>query len=78
MRMAKSSSAADKTVVAVLTADPAFEQSVRATFGASGAIELRVVSGTIAASTGSTPTASPSSSSISMPAAATRWRRWSV
>ena len=37
MRMAKSSSAANKTVVAVLTADPAFEQSVRSTFGASGA-----------------------------------------
>jgi len=36
------------TVVAVLTADPAFEQSVSATFGASGAIELRVVRGTIA------------------------------
>ena len=48
MRMAKSSSATNKTVVAVLTADPAFEQSVRSTFGASGAIELRIVSGTIA------------------------------
>jgi pilus assembly protein CpaE len=36
------------TVVAVLTADPAFEQSVSATFGASGAIELRVVRGTVA------------------------------
>jgi pilus assembly protein CpaE len=31
-----------------LTADPAFEQSVSATFGASGAIELRVVRGTVA------------------------------
>ena len=48
MRMAKSSNASN-TVVAVLTADPAFEQSVSATFGASGAIELRVVRGTIAA-----------------------------
>jgi pilus assembly protein CpaE len=47
MRMAKSSNASN-TVVAVLTADPAFEQSVSATFGASGAIELRVVRGTIA------------------------------
>jgi len=36
------------TVVAVLTADPTFEQSVSATFGASGAIELRVVRGTVA------------------------------
>ena len=47
MRMAKPSNASN-TVVAVLTADPAFEQSVSATFGASGAIELRVVRGTIA------------------------------
>jgi pilus assembly protein CpaE len=34
--------------VAVLTADPAFEQSVRATFGASGSIDLRVISGSVA------------------------------
>ena len=47
MRMTKSTNASN-TVVAVLTADPAFEQSVSATFGASGAIELRVVRGTIA------------------------------
>jgi pilus assembly protein CpaE len=46
--MAKSSSTTNKTVVAVLTADPAFAQSVSATFGASGAIELRMVTGTIA------------------------------
>ena len=52
MRMAKSSSATNKTVVAVLTADPAFEQSVRSTFGASGAIELRIVSGTVASAGG--------------------------
>jgi pilus assembly protein CpaE len=45
--MAKSPNAAH-TVVAALTADPAFEQSLRATFGASGAIELRLVSGTVA------------------------------
>jgi pilus assembly protein CpaE len=44
--MAKTSSAANKTVVAVITADPAFEQSVRSTFGASSAIELRVIAGT--------------------------------
>jgi pilus assembly protein CpaE len=37
----------NKTVVAVLTADPAFEQAVRSTFAASGAIELRVISGAI-------------------------------
>src|SRR5258707_4681818 len=47
MRMAKSSNASNP-VVAVLTADPAFEQSVSATFGASGAIELRVVRGPVA------------------------------
>ncbi len=47
MRMATSSKASN-TVVAVLTADPAFEQSVSTTFGASGAIELRVVHGTVA------------------------------
>jgi pilus assembly protein CpaE len=48
MRMTKASNAANRTVVGVLTADPAFEQQVRTTFGASGAIELRVVSGTVA------------------------------
>jgi len=42
------SSSANKTVVAVLTADSAFEQAVRSTFGASGAIELRLIAGTIA------------------------------
>jgi pilus assembly protein CpaE len=42
------SSGASRTVVAVLTADPAFEQSARSTFGASSAIELRVTNGTIA------------------------------
>ena len=48
MRLAKSSSATNKTVVAVLTADPAFEQAMRSTFGASGAIELRIISGNLA------------------------------
>src|SRR3954469_22285498 len=47
MRMATPSNSSN-TVVAVLTADPAFEQSVSTTFGASGAIELRVVRGTVA------------------------------
>jgi pilus assembly protein CpaE len=42
------SNAANRTGVAVLTADPAFEQSVRATFGASGSIDLRVISGSLA------------------------------
>ena len=45
--MRKPSDPAGKTVVTVLTADAAFEESVRATFGASGAIELHIVSGTI-------------------------------
>src|SRR6476619_1282897 len=47
MRMATSSKASN-TVVAVLTADTALEPSVSTTFGASGAIELRVVRGTVA------------------------------
>jgi pilus assembly protein CpaE len=46
MRIARTSGPDNKTVVAVQTADPAFEQSVRSTFGVSGAIELRVISGT--------------------------------
>ena len=50
------------------------------TFGASGAIELRVIAGTLGAVDGRHrhATASPSSSSISMPAAPRRWRRWSA
>jgi pilus assembly protein CpaE len=43
--MAKPSSTAGQTVVVALTADPAFEQLLRATFGASAAIELRIISG---------------------------------
>jgi pilus assembly protein CpaE len=46
--MSRTSSAANKTGVVVLTADPAFEESARSTFGASGQIELRIVSGTVA------------------------------
>ncbi len=38
--------------MAVLTGDPAFEQSVRQTFGASGAIELRIVPGSVASMDG--------------------------
>ena len=74
MRMTKSSSAANRTVVAVLTADPAFEQSVRATFGASGRSSCASCPARSPASTNSTPKASPSSSSISTPAAARRWQ----
>ena len=48
MRLEKSSGATNKTVVAVLTPDPAFEQAMRSTFGASGAIELRMISGSLA------------------------------
>jgi pilus assembly protein CpaE len=43
----RSFSAANKTGVAVLTADPAFEQSVRSTFVASAQITLRVTPGTV-------------------------------
>jgi pilus assembly protein CpaE len=45
MRMTKST--ANKTGVAAMTADAAFEQSLRVTFGASGQIELRLVSGSV-------------------------------
>src|SRR3954452_15724766 len=45
--MARVSSTANRTSVVVLTADSAFEQSLRATFGSSGQIELRLVSGSI-------------------------------
>jgi pilus assembly protein CpaE len=47
MRMTRSAGTANKTCVAALTADPAFEQSLRSTFGTSGQIDLRVVSGTV-------------------------------
>ena len=47
MRIGRHSSAAGKTQVVVLTADAAFEEQARATFGASQQIALTVVSGTI-------------------------------
>jgi pilus assembly protein CpaE len=47
--MARKASEVGRTVVTALTADPAFEQLLRSTFGASAAIELRVVTGTITA-----------------------------
>ncbi len=49
MRIGRQHSAAGKTQVVVLTADAAFEEQVRATFGASLQIALTVVSGTIGA-----------------------------
>src|SRR5712671_3910874 len=49
MRIGRSHSPASKTQVVVLTADSAFEEQARATFGASDQIVLRVVSGTLAA-----------------------------
>ena len=48
MRLGSNTSAPKRTLVVVLTADPEFEHSVRATFGASAQIDLRVVSGTVA------------------------------
>jgi pilus assembly protein CpaE len=45
--MTRVSGAANRTSVAVLTADSEFEQSLRAIFGGSGQIELRVASGAI-------------------------------
>ena len=47
MRIGRSGSAEGKTQVVVLTADPAFEEQARTTFGASPQIALNVVSGTI-------------------------------
>jgi pilus assembly protein CpaE len=49
MRIGRSKSPAKKTQVVVLTADAAFEEQARLTFGASEQIELRVVSGSLAA-----------------------------
>jgi pilus assembly protein CpaE len=46
--MNRATSAANKTGVAVLTADADFEQSARETFGTSAQIDLRVVSGSVA------------------------------
>jgi pilus assembly protein CpaE len=46
--LSRSTNAVNKTGVAVLTADSAFEQAVRSTFTASAQIDLRVVTGTLA------------------------------
>jgi pilus assembly protein CpaE len=48
MRLSRSNNT-NKTRVVVLTADAEFEASVRSTFGASPQIDLRVISGTVAA-----------------------------
>jgi pilus assembly protein CpaE len=47
MRVGRHGSAAGKTQVVVLTADAAFEEQVRATFGTSPQIALNVISGSI-------------------------------
>ncbi len=49
MRLTRQNNNSKKTCVVVITADSAFEESVRATFAAAAAIELRVISGTVAA-----------------------------
>ena len=48
MRMTEPQCQREDAAWSVLTADAAFEAALRATFGASEQIELRVVSGTIA------------------------------
>jgi pilus assembly protein CpaE len=45
--MGMSRPATNKTGVAVITADPAFEQSAHATFGASSQIELKIIPGAV-------------------------------
>jgi pilus assembly protein CpaE len=52
MKIGSTSSETGPTQVVVVTADPAFEAQVRATFGASEQIALRVISGTLAAAEG--------------------------
>jgi pilus assembly protein CpaE len=52
MRIGRSTSAAGKTQVVVLTADSGFEAQARRTFGASDQIVLRMVSGSLAAVNG--------------------------
>jgi pilus assembly protein CpaE len=52
MKIARTNSEAGLTQVVVVTADPEFEAQVRATFGTSEQIALRVISGTLAAAEG--------------------------
>ena len=49
MTLGRSTGGAGKMQVVVVTADPAFEEMVRATFGTSQRIELAVLSGALAA-----------------------------
>ncbi|HVY00501.1 MAG TPA: response regulator receiver protein [Pseudorhodoplanes sp.] len=49
MRLTRQTASPNQTSVVVITADAEFEQSVRATFAAAAAIDLRVISGTVAA-----------------------------
>lgn len=49
MRLTRQNNNPNKTCVVVITADSVFEESVRATFAAAAAIDLRVISGTVAA-----------------------------
>ena len=49
MRTKGSRTASSKTKVLVVTADAAFEEQVRSTFGAAAQIELAVLSGTLVA-----------------------------
>jgi pilus assembly protein CpaE len=48
MAIGRNKNSANKTQVVVLTADPAFEEQVRSTFGASQQIALQLASGTLA------------------------------
>jgi hypothetical protein len=48
MRLSRQNNNTNKTRVVVITADSQFEESVRATFAAAAAIDLRVISGTVA------------------------------
>src|SRR5262249_54529264 len=48
MLMTRPTSAAANTIITLLTADTAFEEAARATFGPSRQIEVRVVNGRIA------------------------------
>ncbi len=69
---------ANSTRVTVVTADPAFEAAMRATFGASNAIDLTIVSGSLPehADTLDRDGRDRASSSTSTPPWRRRWRRW--
>jgi len=71
MKMARTNSEAGLTQVVVVTADPAFEELVRATFGASEQIALRVISGTLASVDGDIDAQSATVAVIDLDAAPT-------